>query len=254
MKRTASILLAFLMILAPLASEARPKTAPGPGSAGTRKTSVRTRSARRSRRAARKTGKKRGKRRRIKRDTMSLYRVNTGERIQGLPLFETRPSKPGVIYVRKSARKKLEHFMRDWRSGKVYRGMPDALWFFLYLVSYHFDTPIHVISGYRANERLTSRHRQGRAVDFRVPGVSSRRVWEYARRRFTRRGVGLGLYPRSNFLHLDIRDKTYYWVDDSGRGETARYRDGLAQPVNQWQEANKRIARRKKRAARRGRR
>lgn len=71
---------------------------------------------------------------------------------------------------------------------------------------------VEVVSGYRAPKynrllrkkgREVARHSQhvlGHALDFRVPGVGVR-----ALRRFVeaRGGFGVGIYPRSDFLHVD---------------------------------------------------
>ena len=86
--------------------------------------------------------------------------------------------------------------------------------------------PIHVLSGYRSKERSTSRHAHARAVDFRVPGVDPKEIWE-ALKRFD--DVGLGWYPTSKFVHRDVREKSAYWIDDSGPGQRARYRKGVPQ-------------------------
>ncbi|MBM4320029.1 MAG: DUF882 domain-containing protein [Deltaproteobacteria bacterium] len=169
--------------------------------------------------------------------TLSLYNVNTDERITRMPVFHTEPAKPGRLFVNSDARQKLEHMLRDHHTDKVRRGMPDALWFYLYLLAYHFDGPIHVVSGYRSRDRLSSRHRQGSAVDFFIPGADMAKVWQYAKSRFTDRGVGLGFYPRSGFVHLDIRKLSYYWIDDSGQGQRPRFRAGVRQPTQQWQRA-----------------
>ncbi len=251
-KRTRPALLATLalLLLTPAPGAARPSTvgaleSGGNGSPGAKPpvSPSRVSAAARPKGAA----GRRSEKRRIPSNTLSLTVLNTGERLEGLKLFETRGDRPGVSFVSKAARQKLQHLCRDWRTGKVHRGMPDALWYFLYLVSYHYDQPVQIISGYRSTERRTSRHRQGLAIDFRVPGVDSRELWEYAKKRFTHRGVGLGYYPNVGFVHLDIRDKSYFWIDDSGKGERAQYRDDIAQPVEQWQAANRRAARRRRR-------
>jgi LysM repeat protein len=80
---------------------------------------------------------------------------------------------------------------------------------------------IEVVSGYR-RERATagSRHRSGRAIDFRVAGVPNTAVRDYLQ---TLDRVGVGYYPRSSFVHLDVRQQWTYWVDHSGPGEPARY-------------------------------
>lgn len=87
-------------------------------------------------------------------------------------------------------------------------------------VSDHFGgRPIHVVSGYRVaggTTKTTSQHVQGHAIDFRIPGVPLRDLHDYCTR-FER--VGVGLYPRSGFVHLDVRPRDARWTDWSGPGE-----------------------------------
>jgi hypothetical protein len=85
----------------------------------------------------------------------------------------------------------------------------------------HFRAPyVHVISGYRAG-RWSSRHTQGRAIDFVLPGVADRRLAAYVR---TFGFVGVGIYPTSGFVHLDVRAQSYFWSDSSGPDQPGRER------------------------------
>jgi LysM repeat protein len=88
-------------------------------------------------------------------------------------------------------------------------------------VSDHFGgRPIRIVSGYRTNSYYDdSRHRLSRAVDFSIPGVSNETIRDYLRR-FER--VGVGYYPNSSFVHLDVRETSAYWVDYAGPGEAPR--------------------------------
>lgn len=79
---------------------------------------------------------------------------------------------------------------------------------------------IHIVSGYRRNARSTSRHRQGRALDLRVDGVAREDIVTLAR---SFESTGVGYYPNSTFTHVDVRDRSFYWVDRSAPGERARY-------------------------------
>lgn len=79
---------------------------------------------------------------------------------------------------------------------------------------------VHVVSGYRSG-RATSRHAQGRALDFVLPGVSDRRLAAYLR---PQGFVGVGIYPVSGFVHLDVRERSYFWSDSSGPGQRTRER------------------------------
>jgi LysM repeat protein len=93
------------------------------------------------------------------------------------------------------------------------------------LVSKVSDTfgsrPIEVVSGYRVERAGPgSRHRKGRAIDFRISGVPNSALRDYLQ---TLDDVGVGYYPQSSFVHLDVREQWTYWVDHSGPGEPARY-------------------------------
>ena len=105
----------------------------------------------------------------------------------------------------------------------------DRLLWYLYLIGHHFDSEIHIVSGLRAHERKTSRHHNGHAVDFKVPGVKAKEVWEYCKRTFPL--TGIGYYPNTRFVHLDVGrdDHQAFWVDSSGSGESASYKRGVSQ-------------------------
>jgi uncharacterized protein YcbK (DUF882 family) len=91
----------------------------------------------------------------------------------------------------------------------------------VYAVARHFRAgQITVISGYRA-QRQPSNHRLGRAVDILVPGVADSDVAAYAR---TLGMLGVGYYPIGGFTHIDVRTRSYYWVDRSAPGSPARSR------------------------------
>jgi len=85
----------------------------------------------------------------------------------------------------------------------------------VYRIQTHFAAPeIRVVSGYRV-PKLGSRsnHGKGRAVDMVVPGVPDEEVARFAREMGF---VGVGIYPTSQFVHVDIRPRSYFWVDFSG--------------------------------------
>ena len=93
------------------------------------------------------------------------------------------------------------------------------------VVSDHFGSrPIEVISGFRPYKSTQftkdSRHNHGKAVDFRVVGVPNTAVRDFCR---TLHNTGCGFYPNSVFVHMDVRDKSEYWVDYSRPGEKPKY-------------------------------
>jgi len=81
--------------------------------------------------------------------------------------------------------------------------------------------PIRVVSGYRLESTARrSRHKTGHALDFSIPGVPNAALRDYVKR-FPK--VGVGYYPNSTFIHLDVRDRWTYWIDYSGPGQAPRY-------------------------------
>jgi uncharacterized protein YcbK (DUF882 family) len=99
------------------------------------------------------------------------------------------------------------------------------------MVSDHFGgRPIHIVSGYRpySPRQYTrhSKHNAGHAVDFSVEGVPNTVVRDFCR---SFRNAGVGYYPNSTFVHMDVRTTKVYWVDYSRPGEPPRYDSHRAQ-------------------------
>jgi len=115
----------------------------------------------------------------------------------------------------------------SWRMYDCY--VQDRLLWYLYLVGHHFDSEIQIVSGLRSEERKSSRHHNGHAVDFRVAGVKAKEVWDYCKKTFPL--AGIGYYPSTGFVHLDVGRDSHqaYWVDSSGSGESAQYKSGVSQ-------------------------
>jgi uncharacterized protein YcbK (DUF882 family) len=105
-----------------------------------------------------------------------------------------------------------------------------------YRIQTHFDAQeIRVISAYRTpHVRNASNHGRGRAIDMVVPGVSDADVAEFARELGF---VGVGIYPTSGFVHVDVRDRSYFWVDASAPGRRDRERAILGKLATKSDEA-----------------
>lgn len=111
------------------------------------------------------------------------------------------------------ARARLNHILRDWRTGEVTEIDP-ALLDLLHQIQSRTDTtaPLHVVCGYRSpatNARLArtnrgvarnSFHIKGMAVDIRLPDYNLRGLRQLA---LDLRVGGVGYYPRSGFVHVD---------------------------------------------------
>jgi len=108
---------------------------------------------------------------------------------------------------------RVDHFLRDFRTGEVHEIDPGLLGF---LRDLHRATGSHgvfeVISGYRSPETNSmlrgksrevakkSLHMQGRAIDVRLTDVATDELRDAAIR--LKRG-GVGYYRKSDFVHLD---------------------------------------------------
>jgi uncharacterized protein YcbK (DUF882 family) len=157
---------------------------------------------------------------------VELYALNTHES------FVLKPTPAGTLPPK--LRRAFSRFLRCHHTGRVH-AMAPRLAELLYKVSRHFDGKrILVVAGYRAPKvakqkgNPRSPHKQGLACDFRVDGVPSTELRDFVRSAF--HGVGVGWYPNSDFVHLDVgRKRDAFWIDYSGPGERARYsRDPLA--------------------------
>jgi uncharacterized protein YcbK (DUF882 family) len=86
----------------------------------------------------------------------------------------------------------------------------------------HFGSgQVDFVSTFRDGARAGSRHRDGLAADFRLGGIPAARVAAYLRG-LARVGVGLYTNPRTQFVHLDVREESYHWADASPPGRVWR--------------------------------
>ena len=118
------------------------------------------------------------------------------------------------------------HVLREPSSGNEHPIDPHIL-DLVYRVQTHFNAhEVRIISGYRTPRKASaSNHAKGRAIDLVVPGATDEEVAKFAREQGF---VGVGVYPVSGFVHLDVRERSYFWVDTSGPGKRARTRGILA--------------------------
>lgn len=112
-----------------------------------------------------------------------------------------------------AALKKINHLLRDHRTGEVYPIDPRLL---SHVHAVHkrlgSSSPIEIISGYRSPKSNTmlikrgggvarkSKHLQGKAIDFRLQDVALDRIYDAAK---DMQCGGVGMYGASNFVHLD---------------------------------------------------
>ena len=147
--------------------------------------------------------------------TLSFFHTHTGERLK-------------VAYCcdgtyQPEALAQLNHLLRDFRANEE-KDIDPALFDLLYELggTLETDQPYHIISGYRSpqtNAMLRERggthsgvasgslHMVGKAIDIRVPGVKL----DHLRGAATSLKLGgVGFYPSSNFVHVDV-GRVRYW-------------------------------------------
>lgn len=137
--------------------------------------------------------------------TLSFEHTHTGERLK-VTYFEHGRYVKGALH-------EIDYLLRDFRTDDVHSIDPALLdQLFDLKQSIGFNKPFHILSGYRspitnAQLRKHSRgvaehsfHMQGRAIDIRVEGISSRTIRNTA---LAMAQGGVGYYPRNNFVHLD---------------------------------------------------
>ena len=136
-----------------------------------------------------------------------MHNTHTGEQFNGIYRH--------AGHYDHHALSEINHFLRDHRTGDVREIDPEVL-DILYVIGSRAEAgpgkPIHIISGYRSpetNARLRqtstgvakkSKHVEGRAIDFRLPGTNTSDLRRIA---LGLQAGGVGYYPRSNFVHID---------------------------------------------------
>ncbi|HSP68230.1 MAG TPA: DUF882 domain-containing protein [Bryobacteraceae bacterium] len=138
---------------------------------------------------------------------LRLYHTHTGEHLDIV-------YRQGGAYI-PAALAKLDQFLRDHRTGQIHHFDP-RLFDLLSDVTQSVgraDAEIHVICGYRtpaSNEYLrthtsgvakASLHMQAEAIDIRLPGTRTSMFRDAALA--LHRG-GVGFYPSSDFIHVDV--------------------------------------------------
>jgi uncharacterized protein YcbK (DUF882 family) len=138
--------------------------------------------------------------------SLSFYHTHTGEALNRV-FWADGAYVPGALAD-------INRLLRDHRTNEVSPIDPQLLSLLERLTSLTgtHDT-LHVISGYRSpqtNRTLADRsdgvsrhslHLEGKAIDIRIPGRDLQRLRNAA---LSLRGGGVGFYPLSQFVHVDV--------------------------------------------------
>lgn len=138
---------------------------------------------------------------------LRLYNLHTGEHINVVYRVGTR--------YRPTAVAELDEFLRDYRTGAVIDYDVHEFDLLHALMARLGDSNgvIDIVCGYRTPRTnawlrshghavaLHSEHMVGKAIDIRVPGVSTARLRDAA---LSLHRGGVGYYPHSQFVHVDV--------------------------------------------------
>jgi uncharacterized protein YcbK (DUF882 family) len=109
----------------------------------------------------------------------------------------------------------LNHVLRCRRTDAEKPMDPQLLTLLSHVYDHFGGKPLVIVSGYRNQRKQTSNHFKGRASDIRIAGVSPKKIEAFAET-LDRGGMGIGIYPRSQFVHIDVRSPpSYRWIDYS---------------------------------------
>lgn len=145
--------------------------------------------------------------------TLALYNIHTQETFEGTYWRENQYDKNAI--------ERLIHVLRDRRNNKKH---PIDLRLFdaLHRLQATLGTknPFQVISGYRSPETnamlhqkskgvsKNSLHMKGKAIDINLEHIPLKELCNAAR---SLKVGGVGYYPKSQFVHIDIRPKPAFW-------------------------------------------
>jgi uncharacterized protein YcbK (DUF882 family) len=127
------------------------------------------------------------------------------------------------------AREAIEGMFASWRTGTRHEIDPRLIQIVVRVSDTFGGRPLRVVSGYREHSfAAESKHKVGRAFDFSIPGIPNAYVRDYLR---TLPSVGIGYYPHSTHVHLDVREESAYWMDDAAPGEPPKYATGSGRKI-----------------------
>ena len=145
--------------------------------------------------------------------TLSFYNLHTGENLKTAYWVEGE-------YIPESL-SDINHLLRDFRNNEI-KPIHLGLLNLLHTITQRLGTskPIQLVSGYRSpstNAMLHNRssgvakhslHMDAMAADIRIPGHDLRELHKVA---VAIRGGGVGYYPKSDFVHVDV-GRIRYWT------------------------------------------
>jgi uncharacterized protein YcbK (DUF882 family) len=113
------------------------------------------------------------------------------------------------------ALKQLSHLLRCKRTDTETTMEPRLFTILSHVFDHFGERPIQLTSGYRNQRKTTSNHYRGSASDIMIYGVPPKVLRSFIES-LDAGGIGVGIYPASGFVHVDVRPPpSYRWIDYS---------------------------------------
>lgn len=141
----------------------------------------------------------------LAKQVLKLYDVNSQRTLAVSPFNADGEGDPAAFA-------QLREFMRCRRTGHTMDMSPELL-LLLMRISAQFDgAELQVISAHRAVDGVVtserSQHGKGTASDIRIAGVDVEQLAQVAHEQGA---GGVGIYTRSRFVHVDVREEPFAW-------------------------------------------
>ena len=105
------------------------------------------------------------------------------------------------------------HMLRCRRTDTQKDMEPRLLAILSHVFDHFGERRIDLISGFRNQRKTSSYHYKGTAADIRVDGIPARKLKAFVET-LDAGGMGIGIYPVTGFVHIDVRPPpSYRWVD-----------------------------------------
>lgn len=115
----------------------------------------------------------------------------------------------------------FRHAMYSWRTGAETDIDPRLIRLLVKVSDTFGGRTLQIVSGFREHSYAKeSKHKKGHACDLSIEGVPNEVLRDYL---LTLDQVGVGYYPNSSFVHVDVRPQSTQWVDRSSPGERPEY-------------------------------
>jgi uncharacterized protein YcbK (DUF882 family) len=111
--------------------------------------------------------------------------------------------------------KAVSHMLRCRRTDTEKEMEPRLLAIISHVFDHFGEKRIDVVSGFRNQRKTTSYHYKGTAADIRIEGVPAKKLRAFVET-LDAGGMGIGIYPVTGFVHVDVRPPpSYRWTDYS---------------------------------------